>query len=264
MIISIKKKKLGISYDQQTLTDLEKRTKKKKVEAASKEKSERSQEPVSAKQTIPKSLQQTLTDVEREYNWKKSQERANERKKKFNTNSQSKELKNSQVTILSADNEEKNITIQINKNSVHEPSKAAPQKCADDPTDIEMLMEKPKKQPKSKGKNQEKSTVVKFDEQVAQEEENQKQLDDLKPKDEVCQIYKVYWSRRHDQIVAKIQLKRADQKKSGNLGRTRQFADTLAKVPVSQLKDRKSQLFIDFMSELIKDEIRRQRERDQK
>ena len=205
MIISIKKKKLGISYDQQTLTDLEKRSKKKKVEAASKEKSKRSQEPGNAKQVTQKLLQQTLTDVERENTWKKSQERANERKKKFNTNSQSKELKNSQITILSADNEEKNITIQIQKNSVLEPFKASPKKCADDPTDIEMLMEKPEKQPKSKGKNEVKSTVVRFDEQAGEEEEEvQKQLDDLKAKDEVCQIYKVYWSRRHDQIVAKI------------------------------------------------------------
>ena len=203
MIISIKKKKLGISDDQATLTEFEQRSKKKKVGAASKEKSERSQE--KTKQATIKSLQQTLTDCERENNWKKSQERANERKKKFNTNSQSKELKNSQVTILSADNEEKNITIQIQKNSVLEPFKASPKKCADDPTDIEMLMEKPEKQPKSKGKNEVKSTVVRFDEQAGEEEEEvQKQLDDLKAKDEVCQIYKVYWSRRHDQIVAKI------------------------------------------------------------
>ena len=78
MIISIKKKKLGISDDQATLTDLEKISKKKKVGAAAKEKSEKSQE--NAKQATIKSLQQTLTDCERENNWKKSQERANERK----------------------------------------------------------------------------------------------------------------------------------------------------------------------------------------
>ena len=72
----------------------------------------------------------------------------------------------------------------------------------------------------------------------------------------MIQIYKVYWSRRHSQIVAKIQLKRAS-KKGVNLGRTRQFGDVLAKIPVEQLKDRKSAIFIDFMSELIKDEVRR-------
>ena len=44
---------------------------------------------------------------------------------------------------------------------------------------------------------------------------------------------------------------------SVDLGRTRQFGDVLAKIPIRQLKDRKSEIFIDFMSELIKDEVKR-------
>ena len=78
--------------------------------------------------------------------------------------------------------------------------------------------------------------------------------------DDVSEIYKVYWSRKHDQIVAKVKVKRSEKK--GDLSRNRQYADILTtKVPVRQLRDRKASLFIDFMSELIRDEIRRQKEK---
>ena len=90
----------------------------------------------------------------------------------------------------------------------------------------------------------------------------QAKLDSLKTSDEVSEIYKVYWSRKHDQIVAKIKVKRAEKK--GDLGRNRQYADILTKIPVRQLRDKKASLFIDFMSELIKDEIKRQKERAMK
>ena len=118
----------------------------------------------------------------------------------------------------------------------------------------EEIPQKGEKEPKTKGKTKPKSTVVKFDEPAKVDEVPD--LDNLDPSDEVAQIYKVYWSRKHDQIVAKIQIRRAD-KKGSNLGRNRQFADTLTKIPIGQLKDKRSALFIDFMSELIKDEIRR-------
>ena len=96
-----------------------------------------------------------------------------------------------------------------------------------------------------------------------EKDEEMQQLDNLNPVDDVIQIYKIYWSRKHNQIVAKIQLKRTN-KKGGDLSRSRQFGDVLAKIPIKQLKDRKSELFIDFMSELIKDEIKRQKERAEK
>ena len=108
--------------------------------------------------------------------------------------------------------------------------------------------------PTAKGKPEMKSKFIKSENY--KKEKAVFELDNLYPTDDVTQIYKVYWSRRHSQIVAKIQLKRV-QKKSINLGRTRQFGDVLAKIPVGQLKDRKSEIFIDFMSELIKDEVRR-------
>ena len=79
------------------------------------------------------------------------------------------------------------------------------------------------------------------------------------PSDDVSEIVKVYWSRKHDQIVAKVAVKRSEKK--GDLSRNRQYADILTKIPVRQLKDRKASLFIDFMSELIKGEIARQREK---
>ena len=47
----------------------------------------------------------------------------------------------------------------------------------------------------------------------------------------------------------------------GNLSKRRQCSDVLTKIPVRQLRNRKGALFIDFMSELIKDEIRRQKEK---
>ena len=113
--------------------------------------------------------------------------------------------------------------------------------------------EKPKAEPSAKGKHEVKSTVAKLEATKAEEVQ---ELDNLKPTDDVIQIYKVYWSRKHSQIVAKIQLKRAS-KMGVDLGRSRQFGDVLAKIPIKQLKDRKSEIFIDFMSELIQDEIRR-------
>ena len=70
---------------------------------------------------------------------------------------------------------------------------------------------------------------------------------------------KVYWSRKHDQIVAKVAVRRSEKK--GDLSRNRQYPGILAKIPVRQLKDRKASLFIDFMSELIKGEMARQREK---
>ena len=50
----------------------------------------------------------------------------------------------------------------------------------------------------------------------------------------------------------------------GNLSKRRQCSDILTKIPVRQLRNRKGALFIDFMSELIKDEIRRQKEKAEK
>lgn len=112
---------------------------------------------------------------------------------------------------------------------------------------------KPGAEPIVKGKHEVKSNAMK---ENTSKEVSFEELDNLKPTDDVVQIYKVYWSKRHDQIVAKIQLKRAP-KMSVDLGRTRQFGDVLAKIPIRQLKDRKSEIFIDFMSELIKDEVKR-------
>ena len=104
------------------------------------------------------------------------------------------------------------------------------------------------------------SPVVRFEEPSKGEEagesghQQDQQLDCLLPSDDVSEIYKVYWSRKHDQIVAKVKVKRSERR-----GGKRQYADILTKIPVRQLKDRKASLFIDFMSELIKDEIRRQK-----
>ena len=74
MFIKIKKKKLGLGSDDQTLTDMERANKLKKKVATPKEKS-----PVSRHAT-PKSTQMTLSELNREFNWKKSQRRASERK----------------------------------------------------------------------------------------------------------------------------------------------------------------------------------------
>ena len=81
-------------------------------------------------------------------------------------------------------------------------------------------------------------------------------LDNLGPNDEVRQVYKVYFSRTHKKIVAKVQLKRANNR-IGNLGRPRHFGDVLAKVPISQLKEERSAIFVDFLSDLINQEIKR-------
>ena len=120
-------------------------------------------------------------------------------------------------------------------------------------------------QPKPKGKTAGKSTVVRFEEPSKGEEDGEsghqqdQKLDRLMPSDDVSEIYKVYWSRKHDQIVAKVKVKRSE--KRGDLGRNRLYADILTKIPVRQLRDRKASLFVDFMSELIKDEVRRQKEK---
>ena len=97
-----------------------------------------------------------------------------------------------------------------------------------------------------------KPAVVRFEEPSEVE-----RLDRLAPSDEIKEIYKVYWSRKHDQIVAKVLVKRADDERDNR----KRYSDLLLKVPVRQLKDRKASLFIDFMSELIKDKIRRQRDK---
>lgn len=148
----------------------------------------------------------------------------------------------------------------------------APKCDTDEPSDVDMADEKPDAKSMTKGKYQSKSTVVRFEEPPKKEKEMkeeedkesspQAKLDSLKSSDEVSEIYKVYWSRKHDQIVAKIKVKRAEKK--GDLGRNRQYADILTKIPVRQLRDKKASLFIDFMSELIKDEIKRQKERTMK
>ena len=141
---------------------------------------------------------------------------------------------------------------------------------AEEPPDVEMVEEQPSVKPKPKGKAAGKSTAVRFEEPPKDEEDKEtdlsQKLDRLSDKDEVTEIYKVYWSRKHDQIVAKIQVKRSPPEKKGDLSRNRQYADTtvLTKIPVRELKDRKAVLFIDFMSELIKDEIRRQKEKAKK
>ena len=66
MFIKIKKKKLGLEENDQTLTDMERANKLKKVKASPKEKS-----PVSRFAT-PKSTQMTLSDIERQVKLKKS------------------------------------------------------------------------------------------------------------------------------------------------------------------------------------------------
>ena len=171
----------------------------------------------------------------------------------FNAKENSPNHENSHVTILSADNREENIVIEIHKKGIEEDKSSAHLCDSGEPSDEVMDEEKPKAEPSAKGKHEAKSTVAKLE---ATEAEEVQELDNLKPTDDVIQIYKVYWSRKHSQIVAKIQLKRAS-KMGVDLGRSRQFGDVLAKIPIKQLKDRKSEIFIDFMSELIQDEIRR-------
>ena len=60
---------------------------------------------------------------------------------------------------------------------------------------------KPDVEPNAKGKHEVKSNVV---QENTSKEVSFEELDNLKPTDDVVQIYKVYWSKRHDQIVAKI------------------------------------------------------------
>ena len=143
--------------------------------------------------------------------------------------------------------------IKISKKLFKEDDLSQPECDSGEPSDVEMDESKPKAEPSVKGKHVVESSAIGADNSNPLSYE---ELDNLQKTDEVVQIYKVYWSKKHDQIVAKIQLKRAP-KGSVNLGRTRQFGDVLAKIPIRQLKDRKSEIFIDFMSELIKDEVRR-------
>lgn len=143
--------------------------------------------------------------------------------------------------------------IEIHKKVFAEDNLTQPKCDSGEPSDVVMSEANPKAEPNIKGKLEAKSSALNVD---TSKEASFAELDNLKPTDDVVQIYKVYWSKRHDQIVAKIQLKRAP-KQSVDLGRTRQFGDILTKIPIRQLKDRKSEIFIDFMSELIKDEVKR-------
>ena len=73
------------------------------------------------------------------------------------------------MTILSADNNEENLVIQINKQGI-EDDKLKPPKCdSGEPSDDEMDYEKLEDKPTAKGKPEMKSRVNKLDRSVKKE-----------------------------------------------------------------------------------------------
>lgn len=60
----------------------------------------------------------------------------------------------------------------------------------------------------------------------------------------VRELIKVYFSKRHNQVLAKVKVRRSEK-------------NMLLKVPVMQLKDEKALLFIDFMLFMINDQMQR-------
>ena len=167
MLIEVKKKRLGLGPDDQTISDLERKNKAKaRAARVSEEKARKKNKP----QPTVQSTQQTLSEVERNNRRKKSVQRAEERKKKFNAKSQSKmaEFRNSDVTVLSDTDNDNKVTISIRKKGIDsESAKREPPQCdEDEPSDYMDIDE----QPKPKGKTAGKSTVVRFEEPPKRED----------------------------------------------------------------------------------------------